>query len=114
MLRASTVPSLPTELADDWFGLATWVVIAAAAVILVVMVWRVWLGVKQTNGQVVNGGNGGSLDQRLGRIEKQVTEVHGSVCAEKAHREHIQANVENLTSKFDSVTRLLEEALGRR
>lgn len=72
------MPDLPHDLAHDWFGLATWALIVIGFVICVTLIYRIKLGVDETNRQVKNGRKSplrGDLDELLLRQDQILAKV---------------------------------------
>ena len=49
------MPDLPDDVAHDFYGLATWAIIVVGFVICTILIYRIKLGIDETNKQVKNG-----------------------------------------------------------
>lgn len=49
------MPDLPDDVAHDPYGLATWAIIVVGFVICTILIYRIKLGIDETNKQVKNG-----------------------------------------------------------
>lgn len=81
-MESEILPDLPNELAHDWYGVYTWLIIAVAAIVIV-GIWA-WWDRKRTRDEVAE------ARKNIGDLEKRLSALEEDLDAERSGRERAQ------------------------